>query len=138
MIAITKNAAAKKPAPAKTTPKAPEKASEALQPVTPPAETETLPKAPKPQTPKRDRSTLYDTKYKPVPTHVVTVVPGCKGKKPGTDAGARWAVLAANSGKPLSDISSAYEKAGFKVKGTASLQSDMRWNLAHNLVTVTS
>jgi len=78
---------------------------------------------------------ILRTKYTPANDHVITVVPGCKGKKPGTKAGDRWAILSANSGKSYAEIAAAYEQAGEKVKGPKSLQSDMTWNLAHNLVT---
>jgi hypothetical protein len=81
---------------------------------------------------KRDRSSLY-AKYTPVDTHVITVVPGCKGKRPATKAGARWAVLAQNSGKTVAEMRAAYESAKLDPK---RLRNDLRWNLAHNLVTV--
>jgi hypothetical protein len=87
------------------------------------------PKVAKPKV-KRERSTLYAS-YSPVDTHVITVVPGCKGKKPNSEAGKRWAVLAQNSGKSVADIRAAYAKAGFEKR----LRNDLRWNLAHNLVT---
>jgi hypothetical protein len=112
-----------KPVPAKAAPATTGKVLEDL--------TQEQPKAEKSKV-KRDRSTLY-AKYTPVDTHVITVVPGSKGKRGGTAAGTRWAVLAANSGKSVADIRAAYEAAKLDPK---RLRNDLRWNLAHNLVTV--
>jgi len=122
----------------KTPPKpAPEKLSEALQDMRPASEQ--APAQPKPDKPKvkRDRSTLY-AKVTVTDTSVITVVPGCKGKRNDgkSAAGKRWAVMSANSGKTVAEVRAAYEQAKLPVKGTGSLQSDIRWNVAHNLITV--
>jgi hypothetical protein len=102
-----------------------------LEQVQAPASPEQAPASPAPKA-KRDRSSLY-AKYTPVDTHVITVVPGCKGKRNGTKAGSRWAILAQNSGKTVAEVRAAYEAAKLDPK---RLRNDLRWNLAHNLVTV--
>lgn len=121
-----------------TTPKPTKPTGKVLRDVSAPATAPVSPgqpkveKAEKAPKVKRERSSFY-AKYNPVDTHVVTVVPGCKGKRPTSKAGARWAVLVQNDGKTVAEVRAAYEAAKIDPK---RLRNDLRWNLAHNLVTV--